>query len=182
MSHPSRNIAETAAHYAATMMSDVKVTDLYEELQTIGPQRAAPKCVSAINAEISQLKDRLADMCGANDPDPYVYKDGSTRDEGRMCDQVNEPKSSKIMRKFLADVADKVCGERQDDYDVPERNHARTARIVTASLGCSFAADEVCIFNLAQKLSRCCHKLTYDSLLDFAGYCANLAAIMEIQE
>ncbi len=48
---------------------DVTICELPSD---IGPQRAAPKSVAAINAQISQLKDELADLCGANDIPPLT--------------------------------------------------------------------------------------------------------------
>ncbi len=117
-----------------------------------------------------------------DDPADYVYREGSDRDESRLCDQVGDCFSVKFQRKFLADVEAKICGDRMDDYDIPEVNHARTGRIATECLGMPLDAKQVCLANMAQKLSRLAHKITYDSLQDLAGYAANLAAIMAAEE
>ncbi len=121
-----------------------------------------------------------ADLCVelGESADPYIYPNSSDRDESRMCDEVSDGKSNQVMRKFLADVERAVCIDRQGDYDSPEINHGKTAAHMTAFLGVPISAEQVCFFNLCQKMSRCSYKITHDSLLDIAGYAANCAAVM----
>ncbi len=129
------------------------------------------------NAPIEVKPGAVGERCQFVFSDEYTYPTGSDRDESRLLKPVSN--SNQVMRAFLDEVAAIVCGPRQKDYDVPERNHARTAAIATVVLGVEMSAEKVCLFNLSQKMARLNHELTWDSLIDVAGYSANLAAIVK---
>ncbi|MEK9644558.1 MAG: DUF6378 domain-containing protein [Alphaproteobacteria bacterium] len=73
-----------------------------------------------------------------------------------------------------------VCGARREAYGHPRVNHAATAAMMEAYLRrrygvAQFDARDVCIFNILQKVSRLAQTPAHrDSLVDIAGYAANL--------
>ena len=83
-----------------------------------------------------------------------------------------------------------VEGPRNDDYGAPFVNHGTTAKLVEAYLtrrygNAHFDAQDVCEFNILQKVSRLANSPGHhDSLVDIAGYasnwesCAHVAAAM----
>ncbi len=73
-------------------------------------------------------------------------------------------------------------GERQDRYGHPSVNHSRTAGLWEAYLAAkgvdvTLAAEDVCWMNVLQKIARELHSQTRDSLVDVAGYAANVDQI-----
>lgn len=78
----------------------------------------------------------------------------------------------------ILDLADEATrGDRQRDYGHPSDNHGRTAMLWTHYLGIPVTADDVCMLNILQKVSRARHKLTRDTLVDVAGYARNAEMI-----
>ena len=75
---------------------------------------------------------------------------------------------------ILAEAEKIVHGRRREDYGSPSQNHGRTASLWSAYLGVEVSADDVCAMNILQKLSRLKHAYTRDSLVDIAGYAANV--------
>ncbi len=171
---PGPSMEETAARWKQIIIGDTSKT---------AQELAAGNAITIAEARREAMQNHdptAADLCVelGEAADPYIYPNSSDRDENRMCDEVSDGKSNRVMRAFLARVEAKVCVERQATYDVPEVNHKRTGRIVTECLSKPVSAKEVCLFNLGQKLSRCAHEITIDSLEDIAGYAANLAALL----
>ncbi len=181
---PSKTADECAAEYVATRNHDPRAADLCEEIHNDDPgddaEWAAINKAAPTSEQIRQIAQFLKDTGQAHNNDPTDLSEIINRPYNNDPDPYARPMSdsNEVMRKFLADVERAVCHDRQAAYDVPERNHARTAAIASQILDVSFTAEEVCLVNLSQKLSRLAHELTYDSLLDLAGYAANLAAIM----
>ncbi len=137
---------QTVADYAATMATDPQASDLFEEVHN-------------------------------NDPADYTYPEGSNRDESRMCDEVRKYNHSKqVMKAVLDEAADKVCGDRHEDYGPPEINHKRTAEFWSTYLGIKVTAVQVCEMNILQKLSRQVNKYKHDGPVDIIGFAANGAA------
>ncbi len=89
---------------------------------------------------------------------------------------------NELMGEFLDFVKKIVTGKRQNDYGTPTQNHGCTARMWTAymerkGLCVTLTAEDVCMFNILQKISRGAHSLNEDTLMDIAGYSANAASI-----
>jgi len=85
---------------------------------------------------------------------------------------------------ILDTAAEVVHGDRARDYGHPSANHACTAEMVEAYLrrrygSASFDAQDVCMFNILQKVSRLAHTPGHlDSLADVAGYAANVEMLV----
>lgn len=77
---------------------------------------------------------------------------------------------------ILNKAAAAVDGPRQKDYGSPLENHTATARLWNAYLmrrfggGSVLIAEDVCMMNILQKVSRLAHSITEDGLVDVAGY------------
>ena len=75
-------------------------------------------------------------------------------------------------------------GPRQETYGTPASNHGCTAGLFTEYLsrryndspfdGFELDAQDVCIFNILQKVSRLANAYHRDALVDIAGYAANI--------
>jgi hypothetical protein len=79
--------------------------------------------------------------------------------------------------KFLQQVEELICNERNKSYGEPYKNMDTTAKIMQAYLGNrtgdSIAASDVAIFGVILKLGRLAKDPEHlDSLLDIAGYIA----------
>lgn len=90
------------------------------------------------------------------------------------------PKPPKIARgrkekaaSLLLDALDIVSHARRATYGTPKDNHARTAALWSAYLGCPITPRQVCLLNALQKISRDAHAPKRDNLVDLAGYAAN---------
>ena len=80
---------------------------------------------------------------------------------------------------ILASAHKAVHGARMEDYGHPKDNHQRTADLWSTYLGCTVTAEQVCFLNILQKISRSINKPTRDTLVDIAGYAANIEMIQE---
>lgn len=85
------------------------------------------------------------------------------------------------MTTILDEAARVTSTERNDAYGAPRVNHGATAEMMSGYLsrkyGCRipFDADDVCVFNILQKVSRLAHSPRHrDSLVDIAGYARNV--------
>ena len=74
---------------------------------------------------------------------------------------------------ILEEASRVVDGERMESYGRPTENHQRTADLWSAYLGRRITADQVCMLNLLQKISRHAHSWKRDNLVDIAGYARN---------
>lgn len=72
-----------------------------------------------------------------------------------------------------------VDGNRRNDYGTPLENHGRTARLWSAYLGKVLLPEDVCMLNILQKISRGMNSITYDTLVDIAGYARNIQIIKQ---
>lgn len=81
------------------------------------------------------------------------------------------------MATILDDAAAAVHGARPNDYGHPLDNHSRTARLWSTYLGRTVSAEDVCLLNVLQKISRGMHSVTRDTLIDMAGFAANVEMI-----
>lgn len=66
-----------------------------------------------------------------------------------------------------------VHGARRQQYGTPMENHTRTAEMWSAYLGVPISAQDVCMLNVLQKVSRARCSVTRDTLVDIAGYAEN---------
>ena len=91
------------------------------------------------------------------------------------------------MSEILDKASELVSGDRRDDYGPPTLNHGATADMFNGYLArrygvytgddpvVSLDAQDVCVFNICQKLSRLANTPGHkDSLVDIAGYAANI--------
>ena len=81
-----------------------------------------------------------------------------------------------------------IMAERSDSYAHPQDNHQLTAHLWGLWTGAAaksghkaMTAEDVCIYNILQKLSRLAHGTHDDSLLDIVGYCENISMLAEDQ-
>lgn len=75
-----------------------------------------------------------------------------------------------------------VDGSRKTTYGHPVDNHERTAELWNAFLlgkdeSYRITAQDVCIMNILQKVSRLAHSIHRDSLIDICGYARNIEII-----
>jgi hypothetical protein len=84
-------------------------------------------------------------------------------------------------RTILDEAARVTSTDRNDAYGAPDINHGCTAELISAYLSrkygrrVPFDADDVCVANLCQKISRLAHTPRHrDSLVDIAGYARNI--------
>lgn len=81
---------------------------------------------------------------------------------------------------LLKEANDIVNGPRREDYGHPTANHNRTATLWNAYLKGrnngllgSLDAEDVCILNILQKISRHAHSRKRDNLVDIVGWATN---------
>lgn len=100
-------------------------------------------------------------------------------------------KSPDPQKTILDEAAEIVAGARRQDYGTPRQNHSRTAALMNAYLATieesegglsDIDAFDVCMLNILQKISRLTHRRTRDSLVDIAGYAANAAEILAVEQ
>lgn len=78
-----------------------------------------------------------------------------------------------------------VYGDRQRAYGHPTVNHRRTAWLWEAYLRARFGVEiiidsvDVCYLNCLQKLSRECHKRSFDNKVDICGFAENANMISQ---
>jgi hypothetical protein len=91
---------------------------------------------------------------------------------------------------ILEIAASAVSGDRLANYGTPMLNHGATAQMFSAYMQRKygermvtiFDAHDVCVFNICQKLSRLANTPWHeDSLVDIAGYVANIGTILNEQ-
>lgn len=93
----------------------------------------------------------------------------------------------------ILDTANKIVfGARAKDYGSPLDNHGATAELFTAYLRRKYGthtyfltitAEDVCVFNILQKVSRLANTPDHiDSLVDIAGYAQNYAMCLEARK
>lgn len=73
-------------------------------------------------------------------------------------------------------------GERQASYGHPIDDFSRTAAMWQAILGCPVTAEQVAMCMIAIKLSRLCHTMRRDSVVDVAGYANTMQMIADERE
>ena len=83
------------------------------------------------------------------------------------------------MTTIFEEAEEIVQGARQKFYGAPDENHGRTAIMWSAYLDRTVTAEDVCMLNILQKVSRGRHSLTRDTLVDIAGYARNIEIIQE---
>ncbi len=80
--------------------------------------------------------------------------------------------------------ADRITEERGQDYGPPIDNHSCTAELVSAYLSRKYGtfsidAEDVCWFNILQKISREANSHKRDNLVDVAGFIKNLEEVKD---
>ena len=83
---------------------------------------------------------------------------------------------AKKTQTILGEAAMLVYGDRESDYGHPRDDFSRTARLWNAWLegrpNRRVGADDVAAMMILLKMSRQCHKVKRDNLVDMAGYVA----------
>ena len=88
---------------------------------------------------------------------------------------------------ILEEANDIVHGDRNLSYGDPLGNHETTAILFSHFLSRKYGkgttpllnAEDVCIFNILQKISREASSYRRDNLVDIAGYAANIEMIKD---
>jgi hypothetical protein len=83
---------------------------------------------------------------------------------------------------ILQEAQRHVHGARNQDYGHPLDNHGRTAALWSTYLGQTITAEDVCMLNILQKISRGMNSITRDTLVDIAGYSANVEMVQDERE
>lgn len=96
-----------------------------------------------------------------------------------VVDDDDDPPTSSV----LDEAARIVHGARQEAYGHPRDNHACTAALWHAYLDRrdydTVDAVDVCVLNVLQKLSRFANTRQRDSIVDAAGFLANIEMILD---
>jgi len=82
----------------------------------------------------------------------------------------------------LGESSSIVNGDRRIEYGTPLDNHERTAKMWTAYLGARISAEDVCMMNILQKISRNAFKEKRDNIVDIIGYAANYDLVKRERE
>lgn len=87
---------------------------------------------------------------------------------------------------ILDEAARVTSTERNEHYGAPAENHGCTAELISGYLTRKYGhritldADDVCVMNILQKVSRLAHTPRHrDSLVDIAGYARNVEMLGE---
>lgn len=87
-----------------------------------------------------------------------------------------------MSESVLMEAQRHVHGARPQDYGTPFDNHGRTARLWSVYLGKDVTPEDVCMLNILQKVSRGINSITRDTLVDIAGYAANVEMVIDERE
>jgi hypothetical protein len=85
----------------------------------------------------------------------------------------------------LDEAARLTATDRNRDYGEPIDNHGTTAALWAAwlkrrhGIEIPLTAEDVCFLNALQKLSRLANKVTFDGLVDVAGYARNVEMVVD---
>ena len=88
----------------------------------------------------------------------------------------------------LQEADELIHGERAKAYGNPRINHGCTAALISALLSNKYRksivldADDVCWFNICQKMSREANEPKRDNLVDVCGYVGNIEMMLETPE
>lgn len=86
---------------------------------------------------------------------------------------------------ILQEAQQLIYGARADTYGHPAENHGCTAAMVSAYLTRRYGhpivldAEDVCVFNVLQKISRQANEPARDNIVDAAGYLGNIERLKE---
>ena len=84
---------------------------------------------------------------------------------------------------ILEEAGQAIHGDRNHDYGHPIINHSITADLWSTYLQCEITAEQVCMMNILQKVSRSASGvMTRDTLVDIAGYAGNVEMIQDQRE
>jgi len=88
---------------------------------------------------------------------------------------------------ILEEANNIIHGDRQESYGTPWDNHGCTAVLVSTWLSRKYRkdividAEDVCFFNILQKVSREANSHRRDNLIDIAGYTGNVEMIKDME-
>lgn len=123
---------------------------------------------------------------GEFDGHPYVHEEvhqhrwQQSGDDIDVCFQCGDMRPTEIPLESVLQEADRVTEERGRVYGAPIDNHSCTASLVSAYLqrkygeGHIIDAEDVCWFNVLQKISREANTPKHDNLVDVVGFVKNL--------
>lgn len=84
------------------------------------------------------------------------------------------------MSETILEEAQRITdGDRPTAYAHPLVNHTRTADLWSTYFGVPITAEQVCMANILQKISRSMHTITRDSLVDIAGFARNVEKVQD---
>lgn len=85
----------------------------------------------------------------------------------------------------LQEAQQLIYGARADKYGHPTENHGCTAAMASAYLSRRYGrpivldAEDICVINVLQKISRQANEPGRDNLVDAAGYLGNIERLKE---
>ena len=104
-------------------------------------------------------------------------------------EMVMEDRADRTERNILIEANNIVHGDRNKAYGHPEDNHTTTAILFSHFLKRKYGkgmgttplldAEDVCFFNILQKISRAANSYRRDNLVDIAGFAANIEMIKD---
>ena len=134
-----------------------------------------PDCLDCKNAEVSDTV--IIDGHGV----VHAKEEKQERKRVRLPD-IKIP-------NILEEANNIVHGDRNEAYGHPEDNHTTTAILFSHFLKRKYGkgmgttplldAEDVCFFNILQKISRAAESYRRDNLVDIAGYAANIEMIKD---
>jgi hypothetical protein len=84
------------------------------------------------------------------------------------------------MKETILEEAQRlVHGDRGDSYGHPLQDFGKTATIWSVVLGVPVTPEQVALCMIGVKMSRLCHSMKHDSIVDIAGYAETLHMIVE---
>ncbi len=90
------------------------------------------------------------------------------------------------MKSILEEAQEIIHGDRARDYGHPLDNHGLTAKLWNGYLDIAddITPEDVCFMNMLQKMSRSQTSgiITRDTLVDIAGYAANVEMVQDERE
>lgn len=107
---------------------------------------------------------------------------GELNGAAKACQGEQDHSNDSVPEGFAAQVLATVR-DRGDDYGTPSTNHQLTADLFSAWLSrrlrqdIRLSAEDVCLLNAIQKMSRLAFRTKNDSLLDISGYVENIAML-----
>lgn len=117
---------------------------------------------------------------------PWLTPNAKAQREAVRRDAARDAMTHSLRQEsVLEEAARLVAGKRGDDYGHPLDNHGCTSAMFSAYLHRKYGiwvpldAEDTCIFNVLQKVSREANRPQRDNAVDGAGYFENLQMVRD---